>query len=209
MTFDPRFRHRRSIRLRDYSYAWMGFYFVTVCGYQRQCLFGEILDGRMILNGSGLVVDEEWRMTPRMRPNVRLDAFVVMPNHFHGILQITPTITPENVKRAVEGDRRSPVQPSPNNNVTPEVVGATCGRPQRGDGLQGPESKSVGAIVGGFKSACTSRVNGLCGTPGIPLWQRNFFERVIRNEEELLAVRRYIENNPAEWAEDEENPERD
>ena len=76
------------------------------------------------------------------------------------------------------------------------------------DNRKGPESKSVGAIVGGFKSACTSRVNGLRGTPGIPLWQRNFFERVIRNEEELLAVRRYIENNPAKWAEDEENPER-
>jgi putative transposase len=94
-------------------------------------------------------------------------------------------------------------------NATPEVVGATCGRPQRVDGLQGPESKSVGAIVGGFKSACTSRVNRLRGTSGIPLWQRNFFERVIRNEDELLAVRRYIENNPVEWAEDEENPERD
>ncbi len=183
MSVDSQFRHRRSIRLRSYGYAWNGFYFVTMCAYQRQCLFGKILDGRMILKESGLVVDEEWRRAPLIRPDVRLDAFVVMPNHFHGILQILPA-------------------------APAEVVGATGGRPGRVDGRQGPESKSVGAILAGFKSACTSRVNGLRGTPGVPLWQRNYFERVIRNEEELLVIRRYIENNPAAWAKDEENPDR-
>jgi putative transposase len=180
---DSRFHHRRSIRLPAYSYAWMGFYFVTLCAHQRQCLLGEILAGRMVLNENGRVVEEEWRRTPLVRPEVRLDTFMVMPNHFHGILQITPA-------------------------VTPEVVGATRGRPQGVDGRQGPESRSLGAIVAGFKSACTSRINALRGTSGTPLWQRNYFERVIRNEEELLAVRRYIENNPAAWAEDEENPGR-
>ena len=183
MTVDPQSQHRRSIRLRGYGYAWMGFYFVTVCAFERQCLFGEILDGRMILNENGLVVDEEWRRAPLIRPSVRLDAYTVMPNHFHGILQILPT-------------------------AGAEVVGATCGRPHPMNGRQGPEPKSVGAILAGFKSACTSRVNGLRGISGIPLWQRNYFERVIRNEEELLAIRRYIENNPAAWAEDEENPDR-
>jgi putative transposase len=182
MSIDSRFRHRRSIRLRSYGYAWRGFYFVTVCAYQRQCLLGEVLDRRMILNESGLIVDEEWRKAPLIRPSVRLDAFVVMPNHFHGILQLSPIISAE-------------------------VVGATCGRPS-GDGRQGPESKSVGAILAGFKSACTSRFNGLRGTSGVPLWQRNYFERVIRDEEELLRTRQYIENNPAAWAEDEENPDR-
>jgi REP element-mobilizing transposase RayT len=76
------------------------------------------------------------------------------------------------------------------------------------DDQPGPESKSVGAILAGFKAACTSRINGLRGTPGAPIWQRNYFERVIRNEEELAAVRRYVENNPAAWSEDEENPNR-
>lgn len=187
MPFDAHLRNRRSIRLPGYRYNWMGFYFVTLCAYERQCLFGEILDRRMILNETGLVVDEEWRRAPAIRPSVRLDQFVIMPNHLHGILQISPSGAPQ---------------------VMPQVVGATCGRPGREGGRPGPESMSVGAILAGFKAACTRRINGLRGTPGTPIWQRNYFERVIRNEEELIAIRRYIENNPAAWAEDVENPER-
>jgi len=143
MSVDSQFRHRRSIRLRSYGYAWNGFYFVTVCAYQRECLFGKILDGRMILKESGLVVDEEWRRAPLIRPGVRLDAFVVMPNHFHGILQILPA-------------------------APAEVVGAICGRPGHVDGRQGPESKSVGAILAGFKSACTSGSMACGGPPAFP-----------------------------------------
>jgi putative transposase len=153
----------------------MGFYFVTICTLERQCLFGKVSDRRMMLGEMGLLVDEEWQRAPLIRPEVRLDRFVVMPNHLHGILQLLPDATAQGI-----GTNRT----------------------------SGPEAKSLGAIIGGFKAACTSRINGLRGTPGAPVWQRNYFERVIRDEKELAAIRRYIENNPASWAEDEENPDR-
>jgi putative transposase len=175
MSTDPPSRRRRSIRLKGYRYAWMGFYFVTICTHERQCLFGKISDRRMTLSEMGLLVDEEWRRAPLIRPEVRLDRFVVMPNHLHGLLQLSPGAA----SQGIEADRRP-----------------------------GPEAKSLGAIIGGFKAACTSRINGLRSTPGAPVWQRNYFERVIRDEAELAAIRRYIENNPAAWAEDEENPDR-
>jgi putative transposase len=136
----------------------------------------------MILNQLG-VVDEEWRRAPLIRPMVHLDAFVVMPNHLHGILQLLPAVSSPSVEAAV-------------------------GRPGCDDGQPGPESRSLGAILGGFKAVCTGRINRLRETPRARVWQRNYFERVIRDETELMAVRRYIENNPVVWGEDEENPER-
>jgi putative transposase len=169
VAFNPDIHHRRSIRLAEYDYADAGAYFVTVCANGRECLFGEITDGVMVLNGFGVIVREEWLRTSEIRKEIILDEFVVMPNH--GIIVIT------------------------------NDVGAT----QR-VAPTGPVSGSVGAIIGQFKSAVTKRINQIRDNPGVPVWQRNYFERVIRNDRELTAIREYIVNNPVKWAMDRENP---
>ena len=88
MTYNPETHHRNSIRLKEYDYAAVGAYFVTICAFQRECLFGEIVEGDMRLNDAGVLVRDEWLKTPALRQNVCLDEFVVMPNHFHGIVNI-------------------------------------------------------------------------------------------------------------------------
>jgi REP element-mobilizing transposase RayT len=174
MKYDPNTHHRRSVRLPAYDYTQPGAYFVTVVTHQRQCLFGEIVDGRVMANAYGEAVAQEWLRSTQMRREIQLDAFVVMPNHIHGIVTM--------------GD-----QP---------IVGAHGRAPLQ---LHRPP-RSLGSFVAGFKSAMTRRVNEVRGTPRLPVWQRNYYEHVIRNEEELDRVRQYIVDNPTRWEQDPENP---
>ncbi|MGH7960730.1 MAG: transposase, partial [Candidatus Binatia bacterium] len=88
MKFDPETHHRRSARLRGYDYAQVGAYFVTVCTYRRECLFGQVEDGGMVLSQYGDLVERCWQILPRHFPGVELDAFVIMPNHVHGIISL-------------------------------------------------------------------------------------------------------------------------
>jgi REP element-mobilizing transposase RayT len=176
--------HRRSVRLQGYDYSGPGAYYITICAWNRECIFGEIIDGEMKLNEYGKVVHREWMCTGNIRPNVELDEFVIMPNHIHGILAINYRM---NVLR--RGMPRRGVLP-----YTPANVG-----------LRSP-SQTIGAIIRGFKSTVTKSINILCNTPGIPVWQRNYFEHVIRNEKELFRIREYIRINPVQWDMDEENP---
>lgn len=179
MTYNPEVHHRNSIRLEDYDYAGNGAYFVTLCAFQRECLFGEIVDGEMRLNNIGVSVRDEWIKTPVLRQNVSLDEYVIMSNHFHGIVVINSSI-----------------------------VGAYCNTPdsdKRASCLRSP-SQTIGAIIRGFKSATTKQINQFRDNPGCPVWQRNYYERVIRNEHELAKAREYIVNNPLKWALDKENP---
>ncbi len=171
-------RHRHSIRLRGFDYREAEAYFITVCTVNRQCLFGAILDGAMELNSLGEIITDEWHRTAIMRPRVSLDAFVIMPNHVHGIVCLNED---------EEGKAR----------LAPTM--ARFGRPVGG---------SLSTIVGAFKSASTKRINELRGTRGAPLWQKNYFDHVIRHEQELDQVREYITFNPARWSEDANNPNR-
>ena len=134
MKYDLEKYHRRSIRIRGYDYWQGGMYFVTICTRDRESLFGEVVDGDVRLNKFGHIVREEWEISAVIRREIELDAFVVMPNHVHGIVIITV------------GN-----------------VGATGRSPLR----SGPPKRSLGALVGGFKSAVTKRINDLRGTPGI------------------------------------------
>ena len=176
MKFDPDRHHRRSIRLRGYDYAQAGAYFVTICAKDRECLFGEVVDGEIVLNPIGKIVDDEWRLSATLRDEIELDEWVVMPNHVHGVVVI------DTSRR---GDR---------------PVGAYSHTP-----LRSP-SKTVGAMVRGFKSAATRRINELRGTPRVPVWQRNYYEHIIRDDDALNRIRQYIIDNPAQWASDRENP---
>ncbi len=176
--------HRHSIRLPEYDYAQEGAYFVTVCARRRECAFGELVGEQVSLNECGRIVEEEWRRTEMVRAGVELDAYVVMPNHFHGIVVLTVGAT-RWVAPIGHGERAT-------HRVAPT----------------GPVPRSLGALLGQFKSLVTKRVNVLRGTPGTPLWQRNYYEHVVRDEKELEALRQYIEGNPLQWMMDRENPNR-
>src|SRR5258706_7929796 len=173
MTTFPDGKHRRSIRLQHYDYASAGAYFITVVTQDRECLFGDIVDGKIRLNVWGQIVHEEWEKSAQIRQEIELDAFVVMPNHIHGIVVIT--------LETGRATGRSPLQ-------------------------SGPAKRSLGAFVAGFKSVVTKRINMTRGLPSIPVWQRNYFEHVIRNEDSLNRIRDYILANPTQWEFDRENP---
>ncbi len=189
MIYGPHRHQRRSLRLPGYDYSQAGAYFVTLCTHDRACVFGEVVDGEMRLNEWGEIVRDEWFKTATVRPYVVLNAdeFVIMPNHVHGIIWI------------VNDDMVGATGPVAPIEATRRV--APTERPC------GPTPASIGAIMAQFKSAVTKRSHELRGTPGLPVWQRNYYEHVIRNEESLDQIREYIRNNPVEWASDRENPE--
>jgi putative transposase len=167
---------RRSLRLEDYGYDQPGGYFVTTCTFGRENLFGEIQDGSMRLNQYGQIVRECLEAIPEHFDNAAVDQFVVMPNHVHSIVVIMN-------------------------------VGARHAVPlTRGERFGKPMAKSLPTIVRSFKSATTKRINDLSQTPGRPIWQRNYYEHVIRNKHSLHRIREYISNNPARWDFDRENP---
>ena len=185
MKFNREKNYRRSLRLKDYDYTSDGAYFVTMCTWNRECMFGDIVDGNMQLNENGKIVWDEWLRTTYMRPNVELDEFKVMPNHFHGILILK---SPVGARRCL-----APCHAIAKNRATHRVA-PTC------------VSGSLGAIIGQFKSLVTKQINTTRIHPGMPVWQRNYFERVIRNDKELINIRQYIHNNPMQWDIDKDNP---
>jgi REP element-mobilizing transposase RayT len=186
MTHDKRQYHRRSIRLKGYDYTQVGAYFITICTHNRTCVFGEVVDGMMRLNEYGVIVREEWFRSAVLRPYLRLlpEEFVVMPNHVHGIIWIVDDVGARRC-RAPTLEFRAP---------TPTAE--RFGKPVPG---------SIPTIVRAFKSAVTKRINDRCGTAGAPVWQRNYYEHVIRTEESLERIREYILTNPLRWHLDREN----
>jgi len=161
-------RHHRSIRLREYDYSQPGSYFVTVCTSGKAPLFGEIVEGEMVLNEVGEMVEKCWSAIPDHFENIELDKFVVMPNHIHGII----VIYPDDDNNTVGARHASPLHLYKTK-------------------IHGPKSNSIGAIISSFKSVATKQINLLRKTTGQPLWQRNYYERVIRDERELNKIQRF------------------
>jgi REP element-mobilizing transposase RayT len=176
MPYDPNKHHRRSIRLKGYDYTQAGAYFVTIVTQDRECLFGEVVEGEMRVNPFGEIVAWAWNDLPNHNPHVELDAFVVMPNHVHGIVLIVDDLVGAGSEPA------------------PTMAMVTTRR----HGL--PE------IVRQFKTFSARRINALRGTPGATVWQRNYYEHIIRNEASLNRIREYILTNPLRWHLDVENP---
>lgn len=193
MAYNPNIHHRRSIRLKGYDYAQAGVYFITLCTHNREHLFGEVTGGEMKLSSLGEIAYHEWLKTPEIRPNVVLDVFVIMPNHMHGILLITGS----------PGELHSPPsQPLPTQPYflpdIPAVDNAdkgVCDTPQ----LKSP-SRTIGAILRGYKSAVTKQINLLRGNGQV--WQRNYYEHIIRDERAYHNIAEYIINNPLKWEAD-------
>jgi REP element-mobilizing transposase RayT len=188
MKYDRFKHHRRSIRLKHFDYASAGAYFVNVVVNGHLCLLGEIVEDAMRLNEAGRMVDRWWTALPTRFANVQLDAYIIMPNHVHGIIVLT------------------------------EAGAATLGRPYAMDGQieengQGtePETTDLMGCVGWFKTMSTNAyIRGVHEHGWEPFarhfWQRNYWERIIRNQRALENIRRYIELNPIKWANDPDNP---
>ena len=192
MTYDPDNHHRRSIRLAGYDYTQAGGYHVTIVTAGRECLFGEVVDGEVRLNWEGQVARREWARLARRFPHVQLDAFVVMPNHIHGIIIITG-----------DGCRGTA---SPTDNLTADgsaVPLRELPAARQDERFGKPVPGSIPTIVRSYKSAVTLRINA---GRGALVWQRNFYEHIVRNDESLDRIRQYIIDNPTRWDDDDENP---
>lgn len=183
MSYDIQKQHRRSIRLNSYDYTQAGSYYITICTYNRESLFGKILDGHMMLNNLGEVVYDKWLSTESIRHNVTLDSFQIMPNHLHGIVTIN----------------------NPNGKESSPGRGDPAGRSYEINERR-LKPNSLGAIIGQFKSVSAKRINILRRNSSMPVWQRNYYEHVIRNEDDLNIVRQYIQNNPLQWDTDDYHP---
>ncbi|MBY0244897.1 MAG: hypothetical protein K2Q03_05525 [Sphingobacteriaceae bacterium] len=188
--YNPNIHHRRSIRLKGYDYARAGLYFVTICCENREHRFGKIDVGagftpaQMILNEFGAVAYNEWAKLPERFPNFKLDVFQIMPNHIHGIILINDIHV---------GAGLTAVQPNDDTNGHLQN-----GQPQ---GI----APTVGDIVGAYKSLVANgcleiykRKNEMMGK----LWQRNYHEHIIRDQQSYQTISEYIINNPAKWEED-------
>jgi putative transposase len=193
MTYNPKKHHRRSIRLSGYDYTQIGAHFTTICTYQKQCWFGDVVNGEMQHNQLGVIVHTFWQAIPRRSSHIELDAFVVMPNHLHGILIITDArATQPQSFASLDNFIDLPLQNT--NTPTTEKFGK-------------PVAGSIPTVIRSFKSSVTKRINLMRKTRHPPIWQRDYYERIIR-QDGLDNVRQYIINNPFKWADDEENPSR-
>lgn len=190
--YNPEKHHRRSIRLKGYDYTAAGAYFITICTHQRECLLGEIVDGEMQLSLLGEIVRSNWMRLPYHHSHFQLDVFVVMPNHFHGIVWLSST-DGRGEAFALE--------------ITAEAddINANAS-PLHGHRFNGTRSGLIGAIVQNFKSVSTRRINQIRKTAGIPIWQRNYYEHIVRDDRVLQYIRQYIQNNPLSWQEDQLHP---
>ncbi len=175
---DNKLPQRKSIRLKGYDYSQPGAYFVTIVTQNRENLFGEIVDDKMILNEYGKIVDKFWHSLPEKYQNIELDEFIVMPNHIHGIIIINERVIRELPQRE---------------------------SPKRENDIKNRRKMILPKIIGYFKMNTAKQINILRKTLGLPVWQRNYYEHIVRNEDELNRIREYIINNPLKWNLDKEN----
>ncbi len=194
------------MRLKGYDYSKPGYYFVTVCTQNKKCLFGDIRNRQMVLNSTSRVVEKVWNELPEHYQHVELDAFVIMPNHVHGIIILRPEpIVEAGLKPACMVDSDSRAHSIVREGFKP--VGKT--KSIVGAGFKpAPTAKrhALPEIVRALKTFSARRINEIRNTPGVKLWQRNYYEHIVRNENELNEIRKYIQENPLKWETDKENP---
>ena len=178
MLYQKQIRNRKRNRLKGYNYSRDGCYFITICTKNRIECFGEIKNGEMALNKYGYVAEKQWQWLADQYAYVKLDEYIIMPNHFHGVIIL------EDINNQEDTARRVPTQES-------------FGKPISG---------SVPSIIRSFKSAVTRLINLLSYPHKIIVWQNNYYEHTIRSEDGLNTIREYIQNNPLRWEYDRDNP---
>ncbi len=190
MKYNPDIHHRRSIRLKGYDYSQAGLYFITICTQSRLCLFGEIENGEIILNDAGIMIKTIWHEIPVYYHGFNIHEYVVMPNHIHGIIQIINECDRVHVGA---GPRACPdIDAQPNVIGQPRGVAPTMSLPD---------------IVHRFKTLTTKRyTDGVKQKNWEPydrrLWQRNYYEHIIRDEKSYYRILEYIKTNPRKWQDD-------
>jgi len=220
MTYNPDIHHRRSIRLKGYDYSRAGLYFVTIITHHRLPLFGEIIEGEMILNVAGWIAENTWFDLVNHVSNVTLHEFVVMPNHVHGIIEITQSVGDCSVaedavragsKPALNHERPS-VEKEPKSSNGEVVVMRAGYEPALTESAftasaatesAHPESnKNLSEIVRQFKTFSARKINQSRNLTGTPVWLRNYHEHIIRDENSYLKIANYVQTNPQKWQED-------
>ncbi len=187
---------RKDLRLPEYDYSQEGLYYITICTNNREYLFGNIVNDKMKLNDAGKMVKQCWKEIPKHYLSVILDIFIIMPNHIHGIIEI------------IDVDNTSPIVGAP-------LVGAlendsnTKNTNDRA-GTRPAPTKTIGDIIGGFKSMTTNEyIRNVENNNWLPfdgkLWQRNYYEHIVRHENDLQQIRQYIIDNPMMWERDRNN----
>ena len=203
MPFNREIHHRRSIRLRNYDYSQNGLYYVTICVNKKLELFGEISENKMKLNEPGKMISDLWMELPEKYSSVFLDEYIVMPNHFHGIIGIDDSV--EATDNDINWGRHTglPLQRNPESGVGVDL----CVNPN----MELFKINGLPRFIRWFKTQATNKyIHGVDEKEWEPfyrkLWQRNYYEYVIRNEKDLENIRRYIRFNPINWDDDEDNP---
>lgn len=191
---DTTHSHRRLLRLKDYDYSQAGAYYVTVVTQARVCLFGGIINGEMQLNEAGLLVQRAWNDLPNHYANASLGAFVIMPNHVHGVIILS------DVEGRVALAGRAGLRPA----HTPASIHASASITVRAE-ARSSKIHALPEIIRAFKSFSARRINENHNNIGRSIWQRNYYEHVIRNEDELNGICEYIAANPQNWEGDGEN----
>ncbi len=195
MKYNPKIHHRRSIRLKGYDYSQSGLYFITICCQHHASLFGYIDDGKMVMNDAGKMVEHWYYELQNKFKNIQCHEMVVMPNHFHCIIEIVNDVE----------ERRGRPMCLPN-----DIMGEHTGSPVHGglgEHTGSPVRVSISSIVQWFKTMTTNnyirgvRQNGWQPFEG-RLWLRNYWERIIRDEKEYEYIANYIINNPIQWESD-------
>ncbi len=221
MSYDSQRHHRRSIRLKGYDYRQPGAYFITICTQDRACLFGTVVEGEMHINDAGRMVQRWWDELNRKFHNVQTDAFVIMPNHIHGIIIIHPVgadlcVRPENSCVHPENlcIRPENLCVRPKWNARPGDAGVRTDARGAHTGAGGAHTGApLPEIVRWLKTMTTNEYIRRVKNDGWTLfrkrlWQRNYYDHIIRNDESLNRIRRYIVENPLRWHLDRENPDR-
>ena len=205
MGYDPKIHHRKSIRLKGYDYARAGLYFITLCVQNRAYLFGNISDGRMHLNAYGQIAKEEWENTGIIRKNCTIEEFIIMPDHFHAILSID---------YAIKKTEDIGVFKSPSQTIGAIIRGYKGATTKRIKGLirdNNPNISSAGELQFAPTEFAPTEfgLKGQKSTKTIDLsksiWQRDYYESIIRDERAYLNIKNYIINNPTKWENDKFN----
>ncbi len=196
MKYDPKIHHRKSIRLKNYDYSQAGLYFITICTQNRAHLFGEIVDSisahdPIVLNDAGEMINKIWHEIPNDFANTQLNEFVIMPNHIHGIIKIT-----------VADSISAPIPTTDSKRAEMD--------PKRAEMDSAPTGMGIPTIIQSFKRHTTIEYIKMVKQNILPsfdkkIWQRNYWEHIIHNENEYNRIAQYIIDNPKKWALDKLN----
>jgi len=211
MTYNPKIHHRRSIRLKGYDYSKAGLYFITICVKNHQCLFGNIVENKIILNDAGYMVEKWYYELENKYPDKKCREMIVMPNHFHCIVENTKIMNKHGMSiRDVNGTT-----------IRDAHVGTSLhGRPKTNEPILKPQYginnkkyiATIGDTMDWFKTMTTNEyIHGVkiynWKRFDKKLWQRNYWEHIIRNGAEYKRIADYINENPAKWIDDKFNPQ--